>query len=180
MNRCIIALLLCAMTTPAYAGGGGYASQSLNFALLLAGLIFLGSKVVPTMLENRAKDIKNEIEKGQKDLEIATARNEELQAQLNELDQKIAAIHEQADKDIAFLTEKIRQQTEEEQQRINETTSRSIEEELRRAKYELKQESAELAIQLAAELLEKNISADDQKKLTTVFVETIKEGGVNV
>lgn len=176
MNRILISLLLLSITTPAFAGGGTYVSQSVNFLLLAIILFVLAWKNLPNVLENRAQDIEHNIEKGQKDLEIAQTRHEEVQEQLQNLDKKIAEIEEQAEKDISALKAKIDQQLIDEKQRIAGSTQRSIQDELNRAKYELKQESAELAIQIATNLLKEKITEDDHKKISGSFAKTVTQG----
>ena len=176
MNRIIISLFLLSMTTPAFAGGGSYVSQSVNFLLLVIILFVISWKNVPSLLEDRAQDIEHNIEKGQKDLEIAQTRHEEVQEQLENLSKKVSEIEAQAEKDIVTLKAKLDQQLKDEKSRIAGSTQRSIQDELNRAKYELKQESAELAIQLATNILKEKITEEDHKKISGNFAKTVTQG----
>jgi F-type H+-transporting ATPase subunit b len=173
-NLTIITLLL-SMTTPAFAGGGDYTSQTVNFLLLVIILFVIAWKNIPRLLENRAQDIEHEIEKGQKDLEIAQTKREEVMEQLQNLDTEISKIEEQAEKDIISLKAKLDQQLADEKERIAGSTQRSIQDELNRAKYEIKQEYAELAIQTATTMLKEKITEGDHKKLSGDFAQAVTQ-----
>lgn len=180
MNRSIISLLILTMSSPAFAGGGTYVSQSVNFILLAVILFVLAWKNVPTLLENRAQDIEYNIQKGQKDLEIAQTRHEEVMENIQNLDQKISKIAEQAQNDILAMKHKVDKQLVKEKERIAIGTKRSIHDELNRVKHELKNESAELAIQMATKILKEKITADDQQKISNHFVKVVTQGEDNV
>ena len=176
MNRILISLLILLMTTPAFAGGGSYTSQSVNFILLVIILSVIAWKNLPNALENRAQDIEYNIERGQKDLEIAQTRHEEVMEQLQNLDKKVTQIEEQAEKDISSLKSKLDKQLSEEKERIAGSTQRSIQDELNRAKYELKQESAEFAVEMATRILKEKITEEDHKKISGNFAKTVTQG----
>ena len=180
MNRSIISLLILTMSSPAFAGGGTYVSQSVNFILLAIILFVVAWKNVPTLLENRAQDIEHNIQKGQKDLEIAQSRHEEVMENIRNLDQKVSEITDQAENDISAMKQKIDTQLVKEKERIAIGTKRSIQDELNRVKHELKQESAELAIQMATNILKEKITADDQQKISNHFVKVVTQGEDNV
>lgn len=176
MNRSIISLLILTMSTPAFAAGGTYVSQSVNFILLAVILFVVAWKNVPTLLENRAQDIEYNIEKGQKDLEIAQTRHEEVMEQVQNLDQKVSEIMEQAENDISAMKSKTERQLVEEKERIAIGTKRSIQDELNRVKNELKNESAELAIKMATSILKEKITVDDQQKISNHFAKVVTQG----
>jgi F-type H+-transporting ATPase subunit b len=180
MNRSIISLLILTMSSPAFASGGTYVSQSVNFILLAVILFVVAWKNVPTLLENRAQDIEYNIQKGQKDLEIAQTRHEEVMENIQNLDQKLSEITEQAENDISAMKQKMDTQLVKEKERIAIGTKRSVQDELNRVKHELKQESAELAIQMATNILKEKITADDQQKISNHFVKVVTLGEDNV
>jgi F-type H+-transporting ATPase subunit b len=179
MKQIILSILLFAMSTPAFAGGGSYVSQSVNLILLLVIFFLIGKKNLPILFNNRAQDIQYNIEKGQKQLDEAKQRNEELKQQLNNLSVQIDAIQDQAKLDVEAMERKMAQQLSDEKRRIQESSKRSIQEELNRAKQELKRESVEISVELAAELLKENINDDDHQRLSQTFVQAVAKGGTH-
>ena len=181
MKHLIIFISIFTLSLPAYASGAtpGYLQQGINLLVLLALLGFIAMKKLPTILKNRAQDIRHEIEKGQKELEAAQQRNEELQAELANLGERIEAITKQAEADSLAMETKMGKQIEDERKRIQESTRRSIEEELNRAKAELQRESVEISVELAAELLKEQINEDDHKRLAHTFVEAVAKEGTH-
>jgi F-type H+-transporting ATPase subunit b len=99
---------------------------------------------------------------------------------IQNLDQKLSEITEQAENDISAMKQKIDTQLVKEKERIAIGTKRSVQDELNRVKHELKQESAELAIQLATNILKEKITADDQQKISNHFVKVVTQGEDNV
>ena len=179
MQRLLIIILLLSISTPAWAGGGSYLSQSVNLIVLLVIFGFIAIRNVPIMFSNRSQDIQYNIQKGQKELESAKQQNEELKKQLENLSTRIEAIQQQAKEDINAMEAKMSKQIEDEKLRIQDSTTRSIEEELSRAKSELQRESVEIAVDLAADLLKENINDEDHQRLSQNFVSAVAKGGLH-
>jgi F-type H+-transporting ATPase subunit b len=176
MQQLLIFTLLISYSSPAWAGGGSYVSQTINLLLLLAIFFLIGKKNLPPLFKNRAQDIEYNIQKGQKELDQANQRNIELKTQLDNLNERIEAIQKQAEEDINSIEEKINTQLADERRRIQESTKRSIADELSRAKTELQKESVEISVELASELLKQNINEDDHQRLSQSFVEAVAKG----
>ena len=179
-----VIVLCCLMTSSsvAYASGGPLdpVPQFVNIALLLAGLTYLYTKFVKPTLRTRAETIKNELEKGQKELSIAQAHYEEVEKEYQGLEQKIADIHSKADEDTSDMKLVLLQQMEHEEKRIELSTKRSIQDELSRAKRELQEESVEIALTIAEELVKSNITDEDQTRFKTTFIHAVEKEGINV
>jgi|GEM_PF-4134131 len=178
-------IVLCCLLTSsrvAYASGGPIdpVPQFVNIAILLVGLTYLYTKAIKPMLRTRAETIKNELEKGQKELSIAQAHFEEVEKEYQELEQKVADIHSKADEDISDMKLALQEQMENEEKRIELSTKRSIQDELSRAKRELQEESVEIALTIAEELVKSNITDDDQKRFKTTFIRAVEKEGTNV
>jgi F-type H+-transporting ATPase subunit b len=176
MKQLLVLLLLISYSSPAWAGGGSYVSQSINLLLLFAIFFLIGKKNLPSLLKNRAQDIEYNIQKGQKELDLANQKNVELKTQLDNLNDRIDAIQKQAEEDVKSIEEKMNTQLADEKRRIQESTKRSIAEELSRAKAELQKESVEISVELASELLKKNINEEDHQRLSQSFVEAVAKG----
>lgn len=179
-----VIVLCCLLTNSrvAYASGGPLdpAPQFINIALVLAGLTYLYTKAIKPMLRTRAETIKNELEKGQKELSIAQAHYEEVEKEYQGLEQKVADIQSKAVEDISDMKVALLKQMEDEDKRIELSTKRSIQDELSRAKRELQEESVEIALTIAEELVKSNITDADQKRFKTTFIRAVEKEGTNV
>jgi len=179
MQKILVSILLFSFSTPAWAGGGGYFSQTFNLVLLLAFFAFLAWKNLPPLFRNRSQDIQYQIDKGQKELDAANKRNEDLKKQIANLGERIEAIQKQAEADVKAMEAKMSKQISDEKYRIKESAQRSIAEELSRAKSELQRESVEIAVELAAEVLKKEINEDDHQRLSQTFVQAVAKEGTH-
>ena len=179
MQQIRVFILLLSFSTPAWAGGGDYVSQSFNLLLLLGFFFLLGKKNLPPLFRNRSQDIQYYIDKGQKELDAANQRNEELKTQIANLGQRLEEIQNQAEEDIKAMEVKMSKQMSDEKYRIKESTRRSIEEELTRAKAELQRESVEISVDLAANILKESINEDDHQRLSQTFVQAVAKEGTH-
>ncbi len=178
----IVATMVFLSSSTAHASGGPSdpVPQFVNLLILGAALFLVYSKVLKPQLVERAEAIKNELEKGQKELEIAKAHSEEINKEYAQLDAKIAEIHAQANADIEALKVTFKEQMVAEDERIAQSTARSIQDELIRAKRELQEESVEIALSIAEDLVKRNVSSDDHARFQTTFIQAVEKEGSNV
>ncbi len=146
----------------------------INFLILVAILYKFGKDPVVNLFRSRREAIINEYE----DL---MAKKEEAERRYAELQEKLKGLEAEAQR----LLESFREQGEHEAQRIIEEAKKNaerikqqaelyIQQEVARAKVELQREVAELAVRMAEEILRKNITPEDQKRLFKEFVEKIE------
>ena len=171
-----VVIALLTVSNSAHAGGGDYVSQTFNFVLLVVILFLLTRKKISQSLHTRAETIQYNIDKGQKELEIAQAHYEELQTELSNLDKRIESIHIQTQEDIKSLNEEFAQNLETEKQRIQSNMERSIQDEYNQSKEELKEVGVQLAMQIVHDKLGTQINADDHKRFADGFMQIVKEG----
>lgn len=166
----------------AYASGGPMdpVPQFVNLLILIGISTFVYQKKIKPILVARAEQIKSELEKGQKELEIAQAHAEEVDKEYSELDEKIAKIHSQVEEDIAAMKTGFAEQMKTEEDRIANSTQRSIQDELSRAKKELHEESVDIALTIAANLVKNNVSVEDQNRFKQQFIRAVEKEGSNV
>ena len=112
----------------AYASGGPMdpVPQFVNLLILIGIITFVYQSKIKPVLVARAEQIKNDLTRGQKELEIAQAHAEEVNKEYSELDAKIADIHSQAQEDIAAMKVSFEEQMKAEESRIASSTERSI------------------------------------------------------
>ena len=183
------ALLLClfilAPVAAFAAGGGGHADSGavlkdfiyrcFNFALMAGLLAYFVTKPIRKGLKGRTA----EIEKTLADAEAAKAAAE---AKHKEYSDKLA----KATEEIAGITEAIRREGELERDKIiaaAKDMADKIEREadnkaagvVAKARIELREEASRLAVELAEDMLKKQVSADDQKRLVEEYMQKMGE-----
>jgi F-type H+-transporting ATPase subunit b len=183
------ALLLClfilAPVAAFAAGGGGHADSGavlkdfiyrcFNFALMVGLLAYFVTKPIRKGLKGRTA----EIEKTLADAEAAKAAAE---AKHKEYSEKLA----KATEEIAGITEAIRREGELERDKIiaaAKDMADKIEREadnkaagvVAKARIELREEASRLAVELAEDMLKKQVSADDQKRLVEEYMQKMGE-----
>ena len=183
------ALLLClfilAPVAAFAAGGGGHADSGavlkdfiyrcFNFALMVGLLAYFVTKPIRKGLKGRTE----EIEKTLADAESAKAAAE---AKHKEYSDKLA----KATEEIAGITEAIRREGELERDKIiaaAKDMADKIEQEadnkaagvVAKARIELREEASRLAVELAEDMLKKQVSADDQKRLVEEYMQKMGE-----
>jgi F-type H+-transporting ATPase subunit b len=183
-----LAVVACAVLIPFLAmasEGGGHADSGavlkdflyrcFNFALMVGLLVYFLNKPARKGLKNRTTEI-------EKTLADAQAAKDAAEAKYQEYSQKLA----KATEEIAGITEAIRREGELERQKILAAArdmAAKIEREadnkaagvVTKARAEIREEAARLAVELAEELLKKQISTNDQKRLVDEYMQKVGE-----
>lgn len=180
--------LLLGLALPALAlasGGGGHADSGavlkdfiwrcVNFAVMAGLLGYFVSKPIRNGLQSRRAEI-------EKSLNDAVAAREAAEAKAREYEEKLA----KAAAEIDSIYASIRREGELERDRILASAREmavKIEQEadskastaVARARQELRAEASRLAVELAEELLAKNVTAADQKRLVDEYMQKVGE-----
>jgi F-type H+-transporting ATPase subunit b len=183
--KALVLVALVLVPSIAIAAGGGHADSGVllkdflyrcfNFALMVALLAFFIRKPVRNALKGRQEGI-------EKALADAVAAKEAAEAKYLEYSEKLA----KATVEIEKLTDSIRHDGEVEREKIlaaaNEMAIK-IEHEadnkassvVAKARIELREEAANLAVELAEDMLKKQVSAEDQKRLVDEYMQKMGE-----
>jgi F-type H+-transporting ATPase subunit b len=184
--RAILCTVLIAIPTAAFAaGGGGHADggvivkdflyRCFNFALMVGVLVYFVNKPIRKGLKERSAGI-------EKTLAEAEAAKQAAEAKHREYTEKLA----KATEEIASITASIRHEGELERDKIvaaAKEMAAKIEREaenkaagvVAKARTELRQEASRLAVELAEDMLKKQVSADDQKRLVDEYMQKVGE-----
>jgi F-type H+-transporting ATPase subunit b len=166
------------------AGGHGEGSLSpaklkdlfwrvINFIALMIILVKFGAKPLASALGGRQESIKNDLE----DLEV---RKVEAEKQFQEFEAKLATV----EKDIDTIVDKAVAQAEVEKAKILEKAEAAVEDmkrqaeltiqnEIVEARRDLKNDIADQAAVMAEELIVKNLTAEDQVKISENYLDKV-------
>jgi F-type H+-transporting ATPase subunit b len=147
--------------------------HALGLAVLIGVLVYFTREPLKKFLIERSDGIRRQIESAEAALEAARAEAAELRTRLDRIADENAELvrvaAELAETERVFALERARQSAE----RIREESRRAADQEIVRAKRELQEEAAQLATSLAAEILRKSVTPDDDRRILGEFVEQI-------
>jgi F-type H+-transporting ATPase subunit b len=152
-----------------------FAYRCFNFALMVGLLAYFVTKPIRNGLKSRTAEIA-------KTLADAQAAKEAAEAKHLEYSEKLA----KATDEISDITAAIRREGELERDKIiaaAKDLAVKIEQEaeskasgvVAKARVELREEAASLAVELAEDMLKKQVSADDQKRLVDEYMQKVGE-----
>ena len=146
-----------------------------NFVVLAALIGWLLAKSLPKTFRNRNTAIQKHLVDARTAKEEASVRLNSVEARLSKLDEQIAAMREQADKDSALDEQRIKGHVEEEKQKILAAAEQEIAAATTLARRQIQQYAAELAVDQAARKLV--ISAETDRLLIQSFAQRLTGDG---
>ncbi len=174
--------LLWSLAAPARAasdaagsGGAAFLWQLGNLLLLLGVLIAVARKPIGKFFAQRHEKIRGELDDASRVLAQAEERFAEWQQKLAELDSELDRVRATAERRAREEREHTLNDARAAAERIRADAVVAVEQELRRARGELREEAADLAIELAASLLREQVSDGDRKRLIDEFIERVEE-----
>ena len=141
----------------------------LNFSLLVAGLAYFVAKPLKNALANRREGIEQELKEAREAAESAEQRFAEYDAKLTRAEEEIGQIKADIKKEAEFEKQRIIDNAEQMAVKIKEDSGKTAENEIAKARLILQQEAAELAVELASDLLKKNFNREDQARLVEEY-----------
>ena len=178
-------LLIIVTASAALAAGGGHADsgallkdffwRALNFVIMAGILIYFVTKPVKNALKGRTETIANDLEEAQKAREEAEAKFAEYDEKLNKAEAEIEQIAADLKKEGEIERDKIIAAAKEQAEKIKQEAEKSAAFEVARTRAELQQEAARLAVELAEELLKKNVNDKDQSNMVDEYMKKVGE-----
>lgn len=182
LDKNVVAFLIMGLLAPAVAfasaegehGSSGMTWKIINFVILAVGVYLVWTKAISGLLKKRGSDIQSAIEEAQKAKDAADRNAAEYRAKISLLDSKVSEIHNE-----------LRLEGEAEKARIIAEAARSTEalkaqaklaaeQEIKKARIEIREEAARLAVQLAEDILKKELSPADQEKLVKGYLNNLR------
>jgi F-type H+-transporting ATPase subunit b len=117
-------------------------------------------------LRSRGEGIKRELEVARKERDLALAKLAEVEARFASLDVEVAALEERARIEAEAERRRISEATDLDIAKVREQAKREIEGAGKAARHELRRFAAEESVRLAEVIIEREISAEDDARLT--------------
>lgn len=188
MTRTTSFLLFVALTAaPALAlaagGGGGHAEpdyggllrHGVNLLILIAILYMALRGPLSDFLSFRRSEVKDQLDKSANAKATAEAKYSELQQRLDNFEAELTTLRETVREDAKAEHATLVANAERSAKQLEEAAQRTIDEELRRARAELRAEAVDLSVKIAEDLLTSNITDDDQARLTGEYLTRVEE-----
>jgi F0F1-type ATP synthase membrane subunit b/b' len=146
----------------------------LNFAVLALLIYLISRSRIPAMFRNRTASIRKAMEEAALASAEANRRLGEIEARLSRMDQEIAAMQQQAEKEAGSEEEKLRLAAAQDARRMVEGAEQEIAAAATMARRELKAYAAELSVALAEKRI--HIDQDTDAALVRGFAEQLSNG----
>lgn len=177
--------LMVASAGAAMASGGEHADSGVllkdflyrcfNFAVAAGILGYFLTKPLRKGMADRREGIQNSLAEAEKARAEAEAKFAEYDAKLTAASAEIDFIYAEIKREGELEREKILANAGEMAAKIKEEASRSAAYEVTKARAELRQEAAAMAIELAESILKKNFTAQDQSRLVDEYLKKVGE-----
>lgn len=151
--------------------------QAVNLALLVGIIVYAARRPVKSFFAERREQIQNDLEESAEFLKQAETRYAEWQRKLVDLETELGQIRAMARQRAHEERDRILAEARAAAERIKDDARAAIDQELRRAEGALRQEAADLAIELAAKLISDQIDDSDRARLVDEFITRVESGG---
>ncbi|MCR9094495.1 MAG: F0F1 ATP synthase subunit B [bacterium] len=187
--RGLLLFLAClTLSGVAQAAGGGDADhdpvkeavfQGVNLLILLGLIAYFGRGPISAFFKSRREGIQTDLSEAAALLSAAEQRNAELQRRLVDLSSEVEEIREAASRRAEEESERILADARAAADRIRSDARAAVDQELRRAQTELREEAAELALEIAAKKLTDTVSEGDRERLMDEFITRVEPGSAS-
>lgn len=153
--------------------------RPINLLIFLIFLVYLLVKKlrVGQVFDNRAATIVKELEQARRDKEEAQRRLAEVEARFARLDEEVAGIRAEAEREAAREAERIRQSATADAEKIRLTAQREIDGAMKSARTELRAFVAEQSVALAETMIRRDIRPEDNQRLLNRYMDELSEVG---
>lgn len=160
---------------PAKANLPALARHGINLLMLIGILWWALRGPLGDFLSFRRAEVKDQLEASAKAKAEAEARYAELKGRLENFEAELEELRARVRTEAENESNTLMVNAERAAKGLTEAAERTVAEELRRARAELKAEAVELSVQIAEDILTKNITDDDQARLTGDYLSRVEE-----
>jgi len=170
-------ICIVALASPALASegeGGGLFYPFLNFFLLIAVLVYFARKPLLDFFNERREKIQGDLQAAAELRRDAERRFAEWQRKLANIEEELEGIRAVSRERAEAEREHIIADANSSAERIRSDATAAIQQELRRSRKVLREEAADLAVELAGNLLRDHVTDADRERLVAEFIERIE------
>lgn len=172
---CVLADGTLAIASDDAEHGPGLFYPMLNLALLIAVLIYFARQPIKDFFAGRRDEIEGALKAAAELRAEAESRYAQWQRKLADLDADLDQIRSQSRDRAETEREQILADAEATAERIRNDARAAVEMEVRSAREALREEAADLAIELAARRLDAEVNDGDRERLLDEFIERVEQ-----
>jgi F-type H+-transporting ATPase subunit b len=155
-------------------GGGSPYWHAFNLIVLIAVLVYVGRKPIQEFFAGRRREIEANLQRSAALLSDAEARLGEWNQRMQRLDAEIDEIKLRSKERAETERQRILADATTAAERIRRDAGAAIDHETRRAREELRKEAAQLALDLAGDLLRQRMNDQDRARLVDEFIQKVE------
>lgn len=182
LERSVVGFLVIGLIVPSLAfassegghGDSGMTWKIINFVILAVGVYLVWTKAISGLLSRRGSEIKNAIEEARKAKDAADRNAAEYREKLAILDSRVAEIHNELKLEGEAEKARIIAESARSAESLKAQAKIAAEQEIKKARIEIREEAARLAVQLAEEILKKELSPADQERLVKGYLNNLR------
>jgi len=182
LERSVVGFLVIGLIVPSLAfassegghGDSGMTWKIINFVILAVGVYLVWTKAISGLLTRRGSEIKNAIEEARKAKDAADRNAAEYREKLAILDSRVAEIHNELKLEGEAEKARIIAESARSAESLKAQAKIAAEQEIKKARIEIREEAARLAVQLAEEILKKELSPADQERLVKGYLNNLR------
>lgn len=155
--------------------GSGMIWRIVNFALLAAAIFFIARYFkLKDFFASKRESIKAELEQAKMARQEAEKKVKEFELKLSLLDKKIEEIYKEIRSEGEIEKKRIIEEAVKLAERIKEQARLAAEQEIKKAKEEIKGEFAKAAVDMAEEILRSELTAADHERLIKEYLDKVR------
>jgi F-type H+-transporting ATPase subunit b len=177
---CAAAAAFAAEESGAHPGGGVHipwgeiVKQAINFLVLAGVLVYFLRKPLSSFLKERSELLRKAIDDAAKARAEAAEKLAAIEARTANLADEIAGMNAKMDVDAAAEAGRLQETVAVEISRIRAQSEFTSEQEVKKAREELRREASLLSARAAEEIVRKTLSPEDQERLVRENIEKIE------
>lgn len=148
----------------------------VNFVIIVVMLWFFLRKPLARYFANRREEIERQLDEARRARDQAEAKAEEYRQKLLQLEQEVAAMRSESEKERENLRQVLLSEARNAAGRVVEQARANIELERKRAIDSVRTEASLLALELAERLLKENIQPEDRERIDRECIEGLRSG----
>tara|TARA_A100001037_G_scaffold251361_1_gene234811 strand:- start:7060 stop:7809 length:750 start_codon:yes stop_codon:yes gene_type:complete len=172
---------LCSVAFSEAASDGHHKAFNLNEeifkfvnTLIVVGILYkLLAKPLKNFFHERREGIRKALEDSEKARVEAEKQLEEQRSKVADLEAELNNVRVEGEKELEKIKTRLEEDSETQAKRLLDQASNSIELEMNKALSEIQDEASKIAVDIAEDILKKNLKEDDQVRLSKQYLDNI-------